>query len=73
MIDTYHKHSFIFDCFICRLNLDKWEILLSKQKRDRYTIDLLNDYICIIYGDAFEIKLCLNDLIENTTMVRQYY
>jgi len=53
-----------------RLNLDDWAIFLSKQKRDRYQIDLLNDYICIINGGAFEIKLCLNDLIENVPMVK---
>jgi hypothetical protein len=56
--------------FFSRLNLDDWAIYLSKQKRDRYQIDLLNDYICIISGGAFEIKLCFNDLIENTPMVK---
>jgi hypothetical protein len=56
--------------FIFRLNLDDWAIFLSKQKRDRYQIDLLNDYICIINGGAFEIKLCFNDLIENVPMVK---
>jgi hypothetical protein len=56
-----------------RLTLDDWAIYLSKQKRDRYQIDLLNDYICIINGGAFEIKLCFNDLIENTPMVKTQY
>jgi hypothetical protein len=55
---------------VFRLNLDDWSIYLSKQKRDRHQIDLLNDYICIINGGAFEIKLCFNELQENLVMVR---
>lgn len=53
-----------------RLNLDDWAIFLSKQKRDRHQIDLLNDFICIINGGAFEIKLCFNESSEDSPMVK---
>jgi hypothetical protein len=71
MIDSKFQSSFeIFVDF--RLNLDDWAIFLSKQKLDRYQIDLLNDYICIINGGAFEIKLSFNELIENVPMVKHF-
>ena len=44
---------------------------MSKQKRDRYQIDLLNDYISVINGGAFEIKLCFNEMTENIPMVKK--
>ncbi|CAF3761845.1 unnamed protein product [Rotaria sordida] len=63
LTNTFVKNS---KTTLLELNLDDWAIYLSKQKRDRYKIDLLNDYICIISGGAFEIKLCFNEPVENT-------
>ncbi|CAF4183246.1 unnamed protein product, partial [Rotaria sp. Silwood2] len=63
LTNTFVKNS---KTTLLELNLDDWAIYLSKQKRDRYKIDLLNDYICIISGGAFEVKLCFNEPVENT-------
>ncbi|CAF3407371.1 unnamed protein product [Rotaria socialis] len=66
LTNTFVKNS---KTTLLELNLDDWAIYLSKQKHDRYKIDLLNDYICIISGGAFEIKLCFNEPVENTAMM----
>ncbi|CAF0936928.1 unnamed protein product [Adineta steineri] len=53
---------------LIEINLEDWAIYLSKQKRDRHQIDLLNDYISVINGGAFEIKLYFNEPTENMPM-----
>lgn len=49
--------------------MDDWAVYLSKQKRDRHKIDLLNDYVCVISGGAFEVKLYFNEPVENMPLV----
>ncbi|CAF3441805.1 unnamed protein product [Rotaria sp. Silwood1] len=66
LANTFVKNS---KTTLLELNLDDWAIYLSKQKRDRYKIDLLNDYVCIISGGAFEVKLCFNEPVENTPII----
>ncbi|CAF0862579.1 unnamed protein product [Didymodactylos carnosus] len=61
LASTYVKNS---KTTLLELNLDDWAIYLTK-KRDRYQIDVHNDYVCVVNGGAFEIKLCFNDLIED--------
>ncbi|CAF1606489.1 unnamed protein product, partial [Adineta ricciae] len=65
LTNTFVKNS---KTTLLELNLDDWAIYLSKQKRDRYQIDLLNDYISVINGGAFEIKLCFNEPTEDVPM-----
>ncbi|UJR38243.1 hypothetical protein I4U23_030916 [Adineta vaga] len=65
LTNTFVKNS---KTTLLELNLDDWAIYLSKQKRDRYQIDLSNDYISVINGGAFEIKLCFNESTEDMPM-----
>ncbi|CAF0882237.1 unnamed protein product [Didymodactylos carnosus] len=60
LASTYVKNS---KTTLLELDLDEWAIYLSK-KREKYQIDVQNDYVCVMNGGAFEVKLCFNDLVE---------